>query len=320
MFPTSVLLAFDGSTGSRDAAQMAVSLSNALDSPLYVVLVENLTPTGRAIPEEPYFGADAGYRSRGFSESEVRDEAERQAKQIREQGGRIAGLHHRIGHPVAEILHVAEETDAGLVVVGSRGLGRLRRKLLGSVSEGVVRHAHCAVLVVRGGCGELGPAVPLVLAVDGSRETAPATEAAAEISRATGCTVHLVYALQIERYRPYPGPETWEGWEEDLARAELDATRWLKGHAEDLKAKGARTVEAHLFRGEPDGAILRLVDTLGAGLVVLGSRGLGGIRRAFLGSVSESVMHNAGCPVMIVRRDLPDGADGTENGAEEAPV
>lgn len=313
MFPTSVLLAFDGSAGSLDATHMAVSLSNALDSPLYVVLVEDLTPTRGAIYEEPYFGADAGDRSRGFSGSEVRDEAERQAKRIRAQGGRIAGLYQRIGHPVAQILHVAEEIDAGLVVVGSRGLGRLRRKLLGSVSEGVVRHAHCAVLVARGGCGELGPAVPLVLAVDGSRETTPATEAAAEISHATGCPVHLVYALQIERYMPYPGPETWGGWEEDLARAELDARRWLTGHAEDLKAKGARTVEFHLFRGEPDGAILRLVDTVGAGLVVLGSRGLGGIRRAFLGSVSESVMHNAGCPVMIVRRDARDSG---EKGAE----
>ena len=313
MFAKSVLLAFDGSAGSRDATQMAVSLSNALDSPLYVVLVEDRTPTGRAIPEEPGFGAEAGDRSRGFSENEIRDEAERQAKQIEEQGGRIAGLYQRIGHPVAEILHVAEEIDAGLVVVGSRGLGRLRRKLLGSVSEGVVHHAHCAVLVARGGCGELGPAVPLVLAVDGSRETAPATEAAAEISRATGCPVHLVYALQIERYMPYPGPETWGGWEEDLAGAELNARRWLEGHAEDLKANGAKTVEVHLFRGEPDGAVLRLVDTLGAGLVVLGSRGLGGIRRALLGSVSESVMHNAGCPVMIVRRDA---LDSWEKGAE----
>ena len=59
-------------------------------------------------------------------------------------------VHVAVGHPGSEILHIAEEIGADLVVVGSRGFDLLRRALLGSVSESVVRHAHCSVLVVRG--------------------------------------------------------------------------------------------------------------------------------------------------------------------------
>jgi nucleotide-binding universal stress UspA family protein len=54
-----------------------------------------------------------------------------------------------MGKAAAEIVDLAEELGAGLVVVGSRGLGGIRRALMGSVSDSVVRHAHCPVLVVR---------------------------------------------------------------------------------------------------------------------------------------------------------------------------
>jgi len=64
-------------------------------------------------------------------------------------GGKIAGVHARAGRPDTEIVHTAEELDAGLVVLGSRGLGSVRRAVLGSVSGSVVRHAHGPVLVVR---------------------------------------------------------------------------------------------------------------------------------------------------------------------------
>ena len=57
--------------------------------------------------------------------------------------------HARVGLPAAEILRLAEKLDVGLIVMGSRGLGGIRRALMGSVSDSVVRHAHCPVLVVR---------------------------------------------------------------------------------------------------------------------------------------------------------------------------
>jgi nucleotide-binding universal stress UspA family protein len=74
---------------------------------------------------------------------------EEQVQKILEAGGEISQAYSRLGRPNAEIVHLAEELDAGIVVVGSRGVGGVRRALLGSVSDSVVRHAHCPVLVVR---------------------------------------------------------------------------------------------------------------------------------------------------------------------------
>jgi nucleotide-binding universal stress UspA family protein len=64
-------------------------------------------------------------------------------------GGKIAHTHLRFGGTTEEIVNLAEEISAGLIVTGSRGRGGIRRALMGSVSDGVVRHAHCPVLVVR---------------------------------------------------------------------------------------------------------------------------------------------------------------------------
>ena len=55
----------------------------------------------------------------------------------------------RVGRPDAEIVALAEEVEARLIVLGSRGRSGVRRALMGSVSDSVVRHAHCPVLIVR---------------------------------------------------------------------------------------------------------------------------------------------------------------------------
>jgi nucleotide-binding universal stress UspA family protein len=60
-----------------------------------------------------------------------------------------AQAHLRLGHPDNEIVRLGEELGAGLIVMGSRGLGGVRRALMGSVSDSVVRHAHSSVLIVR---------------------------------------------------------------------------------------------------------------------------------------------------------------------------
>ena len=59
----------------------------------------------------------------------------------------------------------------------------------------------------------------------------------------------------------------------------------------------------HLAFGKPDEVIVRLGEELEASLIVTGSRGLGGVRRALMGSVSDSVVRHAHCPVLVVRAD-----------------
>jgi Universal stress protein family len=87
--------------------------------------------------------------------AQLRQEAEevlqKQIERIEQSGGTIAEAHLREGRTVDEILDLSEELEIGLLIVGSRGLGGVRRILLGSVSEGIVHHSRRPVLVMRGG-------------------------------------------------------------------------------------------------------------------------------------------------------------------------
>ena len=82
-------------------------------------------------------------------EQVARQTLDAEVQQVREVGGTVTQAHLRMGTPAAEIVELAEDLEVGLVVVGSRGLGGIRRALIGSVADSVVRHAHCLVLVVR---------------------------------------------------------------------------------------------------------------------------------------------------------------------------
>ena len=79
------------------------------------------------------------------------------------------------------------------------------------------------------------------------------------------------------------------------------AQQFLDQQVDRVKEEGVSVAEAHLIRGEPDKEVVHLSEEIGAGLIIMGSRGLGGIRRALMGSVSDSVVRHAHCPVLIVR-------------------
>jgi nucleotide-binding universal stress UspA family protein len=85
----------------------------------------------------------------GRAEEEARARLDEQVRRIREADSEVAGAYARLGRSDAEIVGLSEELGAGLIALGSRGLGPLRSALMGSVSDSVVRHAHCPVLVVR---------------------------------------------------------------------------------------------------------------------------------------------------------------------------
>jgi nucleotide-binding universal stress UspA family protein len=74
-----------------------------------------------------------------------------QRKKIEETGGKVAQTYVRLveEHRDRAIVELADELEVGLIVMGSRGLGGVRRALMGSVSDSVVKHAHCPVMVVR---------------------------------------------------------------------------------------------------------------------------------------------------------------------------
>jgi nucleotide-binding universal stress UspA family protein len=147
-FPTKILLATDASKDAIKAAQIASDISSVSGSELHVLHVGNTKDFHVAPSAEQSFSRRSPYLS------EVRENSEKTleeaVKQVEEAGGTVAETHLRMGDPDDEILrHCEEHGDIGLLVMGSRGLGPIKRRLMGSVSESVVRHASCPVLVAR---------------------------------------------------------------------------------------------------------------------------------------------------------------------------
>jgi nucleotide-binding universal stress UspA family protein len=144
IFPTTILLATDGSEEAQLAATTAADLAEKTNSELHVVIVGADLPLYE-LPEHPAEFEDVLRENR----REAKEVLEQQAKSIEESGGTVKETHLREGRAEEEIVELAEDIGAGLIVMGSRGRGRLRRALMGSVSDAVVRHAHCPVTIVR---------------------------------------------------------------------------------------------------------------------------------------------------------------------------
>ena len=154
VFPTRILLASDGSESAAHATEVAVELSKKTHSELHVLYVgEDSTASLYPQAADPAWVVQedlSPLEEQGQQFEQVaRQTLDAEVQQVRAAGGTIAQAHLRLGTPAAEIVELAEDLKVGLVVVGSRGLGGIRRALMGSVSDSVVRHAHCLVLVVR---------------------------------------------------------------------------------------------------------------------------------------------------------------------------
>jgi nucleotide-binding universal stress UspA family protein len=142
---TKVLLATDGSEEAELATRAAVDVCEGTGSELHVIYVEPLPDfmkNGHGTP-----GYDRELHQ--IIEEEGRETLRKLTWRVKVAGGTVAETHLRMGGVAEEIVGLANELDVGLIVVGSRRQGRIRRTLAGSVSESVFRHAHCPMMVVR---------------------------------------------------------------------------------------------------------------------------------------------------------------------------
>jgi len=182
--------------------------------------------------------------------------------------------------------------DAGMLVVGRRGLGRVGRRLLGSVSSGLVRDAMCPVAVIHDEdpLMEHPETAPVVVGIDGSALSDAATAIAFDEAERRGVLLVAVHAWGAGR-----SGELRESWPE----AQRAATGLLNGRLAQFQQRhpGVR-VRRVVVMGDPAPELVRQSET--AQLTVVGSRGRGRTQ-APLGSVSEAVVEAARMPVLVVR-------------------
>ncbi len=285
IFPTKILLATDGSEDAELAATTAVGVARGTASELHVV------HTYRTVPSVHF---DALVRQE--MEREAQGILDEQVKQIEGLGGSVAQARLSEGGAAEEIVALAEEIGAGLVAVGSRGRGRIRRLLMGSVSDAVVRQAHCPVIVVR--WKPVAFPAKILLATDGSEEATLATQTVTDLGERTGSELHVIHVGEVPLvYHPER-----HGYGAEYEEHEREARQLLEAQVERMKATGVTVAQAHLRMGRADEEIVVLAEELGADLIAMGGRGLGGVRRALMGSVSDSVVRHAHCPVLITRK------------------
>ncbi|MGB0970414.1 MAG: universal stress protein [Mycobacterium sp.] len=196
------------------------------------------------------------------------------------------------GQPVQALADLSK--DADMIVVGKRGLGKWESRLLGSVSSGVVQHAHCPVAVIH----DEDPLIPhpaqapVVVGIDGSPASELATAMAFDEASRRRVDLVAVHTWSDAGYE-LPGA----GWNEIQPEEDMLLAERLAGWQERYPDVKVRRV---VHRDQPSRGLLEEAER--AQLLVVGSHGRGGFTGMLLGSVGSQVVHSARVPVIVARR------------------
>jgi len=199
--------------------------------------------------------------------------------------------------PAWGVVKKAEEWKADLIVVGSHNRSTLGRLMLGSVSQTVLLYAPASVRVSRGSGHPEGSPIRLVAGEDGSPDAEAALSALAARAWPAGTTLSLVTVLEpaIAMTARLSGEAAWPQQVNERSLGKLNAA--------------GLTVSTLVVEGDPRRSLLAEAERVDADCIFVGARGLRGIKRLLLGSVSTAIAARAHCSVEVVRPAVtPSGA------------
>jgi nucleotide-binding universal stress UspA family protein len=290
-----IIVATDFSEPSIEALREADRLAQGTDSEVFVFhAVPNLV---RANPLFPHKNIEDVFQLPALMDRAADAVDELIAKHMRSDHANVHVLVDT-GWPDTALMRKAEEIDADLIVVGSRGYTGLKHVLLGSVAERVIRYSHCAVMVARA-----SPSGGRILAAtDFSDPALPAIDAAVQIAKRRGAELTVMHSLGVRSSSlswaasPFGGGPIVPD-EQAIREARIAATQLIETSLGEFGAVGS----AFVGDGMPEDDILRKATVLPADMIVLGSQGRSAINRVALGSVAETVARTATCSVLVIR-------------------
>ncbi len=210
-----------------------------------------------------------------------------------------------VGHTVSEISRLVSEKNIDLAISASHGRSGLKRLVLGSVTEELMRTLSCPLLVVRGAeesRDEKPPAFCLdkiMVGCDFSADSTLAFNYALSLARQFQSELHLVHVVEPPTYQNIfrPGEEGEKKYYEDLQG-------FLGKKLKNMISQDAGercTPRTELLEGQPYTEIIDYAGKNDINLIVLGLRGHGLVETLFMGSTTDRVMRRAPCPVLSVR-------------------
>lgn len=275
-----ILVAYDGSLSAQNALSLASQLAREDKSWIKVLAV---------VP--PYLGDLELIGVSDIKEAIIGPGQEllTQAKGIADREGVHILTNLEQGEPYEQIVHVAEEENCDLIIMGRRGKAKMERELMGSVTARVIGHTSKDVLVIP----EAGTLSwdNILLATDGSTCCDNALARALEIAQERKVKLSAVSVV-------YTNDEFYALGQEVVKELYHEADKVLN---KVKKWAGDLGVQTELFvrDGEPHQAIHAMATEISASLIVMGSHGRKGLTRLLMGSVTERVIGYADCPVLV---------------------
>ena len=292
-----IVIAVDGSGEAAHAARRGFDLADAFDAAVDIIhVVERSALRLTRTSDER-----TRLRDRGVA---ILNEIEGAASEV----GLSVSTELVDGRPAVQISEFAAAADADLVVVGRQGLTGVRRRLVGGVTERILRQSPVPVLVVPDG----GPAAEtaagysrILLPTDGSEPAADAVPHAEAVGRAYGSTVH---ALNVVDLQTAGGVFNAGGLDSEFVERLEARGREAVDRVADEIGDAALEIEVRTvverstsFDGVAAG-IRGYVENNGIDLVVMSSHGRSNLTRQLLGSVAATVLRTVGVPVLVVKR------------------
>ena len=289
-----IVLATDFSDAADGAASWAGELARPHEARM-VVVHASLPPMPLA-PEFVPLPPDVQRADRERVENELRERLE----SIRSKHGVDVEGVHREGIPEDVILEVAKETDADVIVVGTRGLTGARRIFLGSTAAHVVRRSSCPVLTVHPDHAESHREIRTVLVpTDFSADAELAVSQAAHVLGVApqDAKLKLLHVFRLHPEVTYPWTASYLG--AHAAQVTEIAKEKLEKMAQPLRDEGF-DVEVLVYEGYPPDVIDETAKQTQADVIAMGTHGRSFLPRLILGSVAERVLPAAPCPVLTV--------------------
>lgn len=285
---TPVVVGADGSEEALVAVEWAARQARRLERPLRVVHAFEWPEFNVRLGPPPGAPLSAGLLNEALRiVAEAQQRARDTDAEITVDGGYVEGFRR----PVL----IAETRKAHLIVVGSRGLGGVGSLLIGSTGIELAARSECPVVVVPQGTTP-APGEDLVAAVDCSESSRPALEFALGEAAVRGVGLRVLLALQGEGLRAALSSTEPPADQEPTKQA---ARSRLARFTAPLRERHPEVpVDERVVRASPRQLLIE--ESATTELLVVGSRGYGGFKGLLLGSVSQSVLHHARCPVAVI--------------------